>query len=54
MPRLLGVPVYLNCRAGAVFTHGDHVILVGEVGECVLNEGEPLVYFRRRLDWRLG
>ncbi|MFB7468782.1 flavin reductase family protein [Streptomyces sp. NPDC056224] len=54
VPRLLGVPVYLNCRAGAVFPHGDHVILVGEVGECVLGEGEPLVYFRRRLDWRLG
>ncbi|MEU9301965.1 flavin reductase family protein [Streptomyces sp. NPDC048269] len=54
VPRLLGVPVYLNCRAGAVFPHGDHVILVGEVGDCGLGEGEPLVYYRRRLDWLLG
>jgi flavin reductase (DIM6/NTAB) family NADH-FMN oxidoreductase RutF len=53
VPRLAGVPVYLNCRTAARFPHGDHVIVVGEVAGCTLSEGDPLVYYRRRLDWRL-
>ncbi|WP_060180746.1 flavin reductase family protein [Streptomyces sp. IMTB 1903] len=54
VPRLAGVPVYAKCRAGAVLPHGDHVIVVGEVVGCAVAEGDPLVYFRRRLDWSLG
>ncbi|WP_240134671.1 flavin reductase family protein [Streptomyces sp. MUM 178J] len=54
VPRLADVPVYVKCRAEALFPHGDHVIVVGEAVHCVLKEGEPLVYFHRRLDWRLG
>jgi flavin reductase (DIM6/NTAB) family NADH-FMN oxidoreductase RutF len=54
VPRLLDVPGYLRCQVGALFPHGDHTVLVGEVADCVLGEGEPLVYYRRRLDWRLG
>ncbi|MEV7414171.1 flavin reductase family protein [Streptomyces sp. NPDC089919] len=53
VPRLAGVPVYLTCRTAARFPHGDHVIVVGEVTGCALAGGEPLVYYRRRLDWRL-
>ncbi|MFG2877843.1 flavin reductase family protein [Streptomyces sp. NPDC048337] len=53
-PRIAGVPVYLKCRAAAVLPHGDHVVLVGEVDGCTVADGEPLVYYRRRLDWRLG
>ncbi|MEV7546768.1 flavin reductase family protein [Streptomyces sp. NPDC089915] len=53
-PRIEGVPVYLKCRAAAVFPHGDHTVLVGEVDGCALADGDPLVYYRRRLDWRLG
>lgn len=54
VPRLAGVPVYAKCRAGVLLPHGDHVIVVGEVVDCSVAEGEPLVYFRRRLDWSLG
>ncbi|MEV7170468.1 flavin reductase family protein [Streptomyces sp. NPDC093224] len=54
VPRLAGVPVYVKCRAGAVLPHGDHVIVVGEVVGCAVAEDDPLVYFRRRLDWSLG
>ncbi|WP_158717898.1 flavin reductase family protein [Streptomyces sp. NRRL F-2664] len=54
VPRLTGVPVYAKCRAGAVLPHGDHVIVVGEVVDCAVAEDDPLVYFRRRLDWSLG
>ncbi|MCJ0871245.1 flavin reductase family protein [Streptomyces sp. AP-93] len=54
-PRLAGVPVYLKCRVAAVFPHGDHVVLVGEVAGCaVATDADPLVYYRRRLDWHLG
>lgn len=53
-PRLAGVPVYLKCRVSAVFPHGDHAVLVGEVAGCAVADAEPLVYYRRRLDWRLG
>ncbi|GAA0306906.1 flavin reductase family protein [Streptomyces polychromogenes] len=53
-PRIAGVPVYLRCRAAALFPHGDHTVLVGEVDDCALADGEPLVYYRRRLDWRLA
>ncbi|WP_329569078.1 flavin reductase family protein [Kitasatospora sp. NBC_01266] len=54
VPRLLGVPVYLRCVARRVFEHGDHAILVGEAADCVLDDGEPLIYFRRRLNWRIA
>ncbi|MCP3754535.1 flavin reductase family protein [Streptomyces sp. TBY4] len=54
VPRLAGVPVFAKCRAGAVLPHGDHVIVVGEVVGCAVAEDDPLVYFRRRLDWSLG
>lgn len=54
VPRLVGVPVYAKCRTGVLLPHGDHVIVVGEVVDCAVAEAEPLVYFRRRLDWTLG
>ncbi|WP_267243391.1 flavin reductase family protein [Streptomyces sp. PR69] len=54
VPRLADVPVYVKCRTDAVFPHGDHMIVVGGAEHCALREGEPLVYFHRRLDWCLG
>ncbi|MFF2195343.1 flavin reductase family protein [Streptomyces sp. NPDC058157] len=52
-PRIADVPVYLKCRAAAVFPHGDHVVLLGEVAESTVREAAPLVHYRRRLDWHL-
>jgi flavin reductase (DIM6/NTAB) family NADH-FMN oxidoreductase RutF len=54
VPRLLNVPIYLRCAAQRFFFHGDHAILIGEVTGCCAEPGEPLVYFRRRLDWELA
>ncbi|MFI0901244.1 flavin reductase family protein [Streptomyces sp. NPDC020983] len=57
VPRLAGVPWYLRCLSAAVFPHGDHAVVIGEVVCCARDSGsgrEPLVYYRRRLGWRLG
>jgi len=54
VPRLVDVSVYVKCRSHALLPYGDHVIVVGEVSDCSVADDEPLVYFRRRLDWRLG
>ncbi|MEO3776554.1 flavin reductase family protein [Micromonospora sp. B11E3] len=53
VPRLHHVPVYLRCLRRRVFEHGDHAILIGEVADGEISHGEPLVYYRRALDWRL-
>ncbi len=53
VPRLDGVPVYLRCVRRRVFEHGDHAIVIGEVADGEISHGEPLVYYRRALDWRL-
>lgn len=53
VPRLADVPVYLFCTRTGVFHHGDHAILVGEVIDGEVQAGEPLIYYRRRFNWRL-
>lgn len=57
VPRLAEVPCYLRCVSAAVFPHGDHAVVIGEVVRCAWDAGrgrEPLVYYRRRLGWQLG
>lgn len=55
VPRLAGPGDYLRCRASAVVVHGDHAVVIGEVDRCESHAEpmEPLVYYRRRLGWRL-
>lgn len=53
VPRLCPAPIYLRCTATAVFDHGDHTILIGEVTRTAVADAEPLVYYRRLFDWRL-
>lgn len=36
----------LSCRIIALYPGGDHTIVVAEVEETVVAEGEPLLYFR--------
>jgi len=33
--------------------HGDHAVVIGDVERVELAPREPLVYRRRRMDWRL-
>jgi flavin reductase ActVB len=53
VPRLADVPVYLPCRARAVFRHGDHAIIIGDVISADVQPADPLVCYRRRLGWQL-
>ncbi|GAA3625898.1 flavin reductase ActVB [Lentzea atacamensis] len=53
VPRLGAAPIYLRCTATAVFDHGDHTVLIGEVTHTEVAEGEPLVCYQRQFDWRL-
>lgn len=53
VPRLKEALAYLRCARGKVVEHGDHAVLIGDVLRCEVAEGEPLVYFRRSLGWRL-
>jgi flavin reductase ActVB len=48
LPRLPNACVTLYCTRHAAHPGGDHTILLGEVGETVLGEHLPAVYFRRR------
>lgn len=53
VPELLCALAYLRCRRAAEFEHYDHTILIGDLDGGRLDEGEPLLYARRRMDWLL-
>lgn len=53
VPEIDGVLAYLRCRRSAQFTLYDHSILIGDVVGGRREDGEPLVYMDRRMDWRL-
>ena len=53
VPELEGTLAYLRCRRAATFGHYDHTVLIGDVEGGRLEEGEPLLYARRRMDWLL-
>ena len=44
---------YLRCRRSATFERYDHSILIGDIEGGRVEGGEPLLYARRRMDWRL-
>ena len=48
MPLIPEAVVYLECRMHQTIQVGDHTILVGNVVDATVNEGEPLVYHARR------
>lgn len=54
VPRLCSAPIYLRCATTAVFGHGDHTVLIGEVMRTEVEDAEPLVFYRRLFDWRIG
>jgi flavin reductase (DIM6/NTAB) family NADH-FMN oxidoreductase RutF len=51
VPELGGTLAYLRCRRAENFVRYDHTILIGDLQGGRLEEGEPLVYARRRMDW---
>jgi flavin reductase (DIM6/NTAB) family NADH-FMN oxidoreductase RutF len=51
VPELARTLAYLRCRRVANFGQYDHTVLIGDLEGGRLEEGEPLVYARRRMDW---
>jgi flavin reductase (DIM6/NTAB) family NADH-FMN oxidoreductase RutF len=51
VPELAGTLAYLRCARSANFVHYDHTVLIGDLEGGRLDQGEPLVYARRRMDW---
>jgi flavin reductase (DIM6/NTAB) family NADH-FMN oxidoreductase RutF len=51
VPELAGTLAYLRCRRTGNFVQYDHTILIGDLEGGRLEQGEPLVYARRRMDW---
>lgn len=51
VPELGGTLAYLRCRRAENFVKYDHTVLIGDLQGGRLEEGEPLVYARRRMDW---
>lgn len=51
VPELAGTLAYLRCQRAENFVRYDHTILIGDLQGGRLEEGEPLVYSRRRMDW---
>lgn len=47
-PLLPGCLANLQCRTTQTFPGGDHLIVVGEVGQVHLGEGDPLIFHRGR------
>lgn len=46
IPVLSGTIASLECSLWNAFDGGDHTIFVGEVVACVVDDGDPLLYFR--------
>jgi flavin reductase (DIM6/NTAB) family NADH-FMN oxidoreductase RutF len=53
VPELRGTLAYLRCRRSANFTRYDHTVLIGDIEDGRMEEGQPLLYARRRMDWLL-
>lgn len=47
-PILRGSLAYLECRLHSAEQAGDHTIFIAEVEDVIVNEGEPLLFFKGR------
>jgi flavin reductase (DIM6/NTAB) family NADH-FMN oxidoreductase RutF len=53
VPELGGTLAYLRCRRVESFAHYDHTVVIGDIEGGRSEEGAPLLYARRRMDWLL-
>jgi flavin reductase (DIM6/NTAB) family NADH-FMN oxidoreductase RutF len=51
VPELAGVLAYLRLRRAENFVKYDHTVLIGDLERGRIEQGSPLVYARRRMDW---
>jgi flavin reductase ActVB len=53
VPELAGSLAYLRCRRVEGLSRYDHTILIGDIEHGRIEQAEPLLYARRRMDWLL-
>jgi flavin reductase ActVB len=53
VPELSGALAYLCCRRAESLSRYDHTILIGDIDHGRIEQAEPLLYARRRMDWLL-
>jgi len=53
VPELDGTLSYLRLRRTATFEHHDHTVVIGDLESGRIEDGDPLLYARRRMDWLL-
>lgn len=53
VPELSGSLAYLRCRRAESLSRYDHTILLGDIEGGRIEDREPLLYARRRMDWLL-
>ena len=53
VPELAGSLAYLRCRRAESLSRYDHTILIGDIVGGRIEQAEPLLYARRRMDWLL-
>ena len=51
VPELAGVLAYMRLRRAENFARYDHTVLIGDLEGGRVEQGDPLVYARRRMDW---
>ena len=51
VPELGGTLAYLRCTRAENFVRYDHTVLIGDLEGGRLEQGAPLLYARRRMDW---
>jgi flavin reductase (DIM6/NTAB) family NADH-FMN oxidoreductase RutF len=51
VPELAGVLAYMRLRRAENFVKYDHTVLIGDLERGRIEQGSPLVYARRRMDW---
>ena len=51
VPELAGALAYLRLRRADNFAKYDHTLLIGDLVRGRLEQGTPLLYVRRRMDW---
>lgn len=47
LPVLEGVLTVIECQLRDTYPGGDHTIFIGEVMDAEINQGSPLLYYRR-------
>lgn len=48
VPLIPGSLGHIECQTSQIFLSGDHAIIIGQVEDARIHEGEPLLYYNRQ------